>query len=228
MKAWPSRSATMGTKSCPGTDGPRVDAGPVDVDVGPDQVSTEVDCEFSGGESHAWRSRDRLYSLGRCLNRECWRSSTEDRRPSTRCRAFRLAASCETALEAGWWSPSIGLTHDKRLVDARRVLVDIAAVDALASPDDLVHQSSRHRAGTPRRRPAHRCRRVPGAPRPLRRGRRRSRDTSRHCSVPYVGAGVLSSAICMDKGDRQGRAARRRSPRGGMAGGGPLRRGRPR
>ena len=44
----------------------------------------------------------------------------------------------QTALDGGWSITLIGLTHDKRWVDAKAELVDIAAGDALASPDELL------------------------------------------------------------------------------------------
>src|SRR5580693_2220215 len=46
----------------------------------------------------------------------------------------------QTALDAGWPVTLIGLTRDKRWVEARSALVDIAAGDALDSPDDLMQR----------------------------------------------------------------------------------------
>jgi len=43
-----------------------------------------------------------------------------------------------TALDAGWAVTVVGLTHDKRWVDANSVLVDVASGDELTSPDELV------------------------------------------------------------------------------------------
>jgi D-alanine-D-alanine ligase len=107
----------------------------------------------------------------------------------------------QTALDGGWSVSVVGLTHDQRWVDARAVLVDVASgdEDALASPDDLLDE-------------------YPGAHLPgLEAGL--SPDAVvfpvlhgpfgedgviqghlEALGVPYVGAGVLSSAICMDKG----------------------------
>ena len=51
--------------------------------------------------------------------------------------ARRIAARPRSS--RGFVVKAIGLTHDKRWVDADRVLADIDEVDALASPDDLLH-----------------------------------------------------------------------------------------
>ena len=123
-------------------------------------------------ENRTHRPRGRLYSLGRCLIRERWRSSTAALRPSTRSRASRRAASSQTALEAGWMVTAIGLTHDKRWVDADRVLVDIGRGRRPRLARRPAPPRSRRRARAPRRRPAARRGRVPRAARALRRGRR--------------------------------------------------------
>ena len=73
-----------------------------------------------------------------------------------------------TALDAGFTVTAIGLTHDKRWVDARQVLAGAGSVDALASPDDLLHHDpgvelTHLDAGLPPGRGG-----VPGAARPLR------------------------------------------------------------
>ena len=115
----------------------------------------------------------------------------------------------QTALDEGWNVAAIGLTHDKRWVDARTVLVDVASnndTHALTSPDDLLVDFPDAE--------------LPGL------GAALSADTDTDntdtvvfpvlhgpfgedgviqghleaLGVPYVGAGVLSSAICMDKG----------------------------
>jgi D-alanine-D-alanine ligase len=118
----------------------------------------------------------------------------------------------QTALDGGWSVTPIGLTHDKIWVDARPVLVDVAGGDtdhALTSPDDLLRAfpDSRLDGGL-----------AAGLPRPT----TDSVDTVgtvvfpvlhgpfgedgviqghlEALGIPYVGAGVLSSAICMDKG----------------------------
>ena len=57
MKSCPSRSATMGTKSCPAAIVLESMLAPVDGDVGPDQLPTELGREFRSGESHASPSR---------------------------------------------------------------------------------------------------------------------------------------------------------------------------
>ncbi|HEY6472579.1 MAG TPA: D-alanine--D-alanine ligase family protein, partial [Acidimicrobiales bacterium] len=108
----------------------------------------------------------------------------------------------QTALDEGWNVTAVGLTHDKRWVDARAVLVDVASnndTHALTSPDDLLTEY----AGVE----------LPGLGAAL-------ADNSvvfpvlhgpfgedgviqghlEALGVPYVGAGVLSSAVCMDKG----------------------------
>jgi len=104
-----------------------------------------------------------------------------------------------TALEAGFVVKAIGLTHDKQFVDARQVLADIDEVDALASPDDLVHHhpdtALAHLDGAL----------PPGAVVfPVLHGPYGEDGVIQGhletLQVPYVGAGVLSSAICMDKG----------------------------
>lgn len=111
----------------------------------------------------------------------------------------------QTALDGGWSVTPIGLTHDKQWVDARAVLVDVADGDtdhALASPDDLLRDFPDSRldglaAGLP---PAGSgCVVFPVLHGPF------GEDgvIQGHLEalgVPYVGAGVLSSAICMDKG----------------------------
>ncbi len=51
-----------GHEELPGERRPGVDAGALDVDIGPDQLPAELGCEFRGGESHACPRR-RLYSL---------------------------------------------------------------------------------------------------------------------------------------------------------------------
>lgn len=111
----------------------------------------------------------------------------------------------QTALDGGWSVTPIGLTHDKRWVDARAVLVDVSAGDtepALASPDDLLRDYPETRleglaAGLPP--PDRECVVFPVLHGPfgedgIIQGHLES------LGVPYVGAGVLSSAICMDKG----------------------------
>jgi D-alanine-D-alanine ligase len=111
----------------------------------------------------------------------------------------------QTALDNGWDVTPIGLTHDKQWVDARAVLVDLTAGDtdhALASPDDLLRDFPYTRldglaAALPP--PGTGCVVFPVLHGPF------GEDgvIQGHLEalgVPYVGAGVLSSALCMDKG----------------------------
>ena len=111
----------------------------------------------------------------------------------------------QTALDGGWDVTPIGVTHDRRWVDARAVLVDIAAGDTdheLTSPDDLLRDHPETgldglAAGLPR--PATGAVVFPVLHGPF------GEDgiIQGHLEalgVPYVGAGVLSSAISMDKG----------------------------
>ena len=104
-----------------------------------------------------------------------------------------------TALQAGFTVKVIGLTHDKQWVDASHVLSDVADLEALPSPDDL-------------------CARIPalalghlgdGLPPdavvfPVLHGPFGEDGVLQGhleaMGVPYVGAGVLASAVCMDKG----------------------------
>jgi D-alanine-D-alanine ligase len=110
--------------------------------------------------------------------------------------ARRIAA---TALDAGYLVTAVGLTHDKRWVDAAKVLTDVGSVDALASPDVLLHEHG----GTEL---AHLDDRVPSGAVvfPVLHGPFGEDGVVQGhleaLDVPYVGAGVLSSAICMDKG----------------------------
>ena len=105
----------------------------------------------------------------------------------------------QTALDSGWSVSVIGLTHDKRWVDANSVLVDVASGDALASPDELVEkfpESELAQLGDALQ---------PGAVVfPVLHGPFGEDGVIQGhleaIGVPYVGAGVLSSAICMDKG----------------------------
>jgi D-alanine-D-alanine ligase len=107
----------------------------------------------------------------------------------------------QTALDGGWSVTVIGLTHDKRWVDARAVLVDVASGDgdALDSPDDLLDEDpGAHLAGLEGGLP-------PGAVVfPVLHGPFGEDGVIQGhleaLGVPYVGAGVLSSAVCMDKG----------------------------
>ncbi len=104
-----------------------------------------------------------------------------------------------TALDSGWSVRAVGLTHDRRWVDARSVVKDAADVEALASPDDLVNED-------PGTELAHLdTALVPGAVVfPVLHGPFGEDGVIQGylegLGVPYVGAGVLASAVCMDKG----------------------------
>ena len=105
----------------------------------------------------------------------------------------------ETALDGGWSVTVIGLTHDKRWVDANAVLVDVAAGDTLDSPDDLVlkypdAELAHLDAGLPAGAVVFPVLHGPFGEDGVIQGHLEA------LGVPYVGAGVLSSSICMDKG----------------------------
>ena len=107
----------------------------------------------------------------------------------------------QTALDGGWSVTAIGLTHDKRWVDARSVLVDVADgdSDALTSPDDLLAgglgaELEGLGAGLPPDCVVFPVLHGPFGEDGVIQGYLEA------LNVPYVGAGVLSSAICMDKG----------------------------
>ncbi len=104
-----------------------------------------------------------------------------------------------TALEGGFVVKPIGLTHDKRWVDAGRVLDDIGAVQSLTSPDDILHHDPGAELehlddGFPRDAVVFPVVHGPFGEDGVIQGHLEAMN------VPYVGAGVLSSAICMDKG----------------------------
>ena len=110
--------------------------------------------------------------------------------------AARIVA---TALDAGFSVTVIGLTHDKRWVDARQVLAGAGSVDALASPDQLLHHDpgvelTHLDAGLPPGAVVFPALHGPFGEDGVIQGHLEALD------IPYVGAGVLSSAICMDKG----------------------------
>jgi D-alanine-D-alanine ligase len=103
------------------------------------------------------------------------------------------------ALDGGWVVRPIGLTHDKRWVDARDALADIDALESLPSPDVL-------RSEDPASVVAHLDDALPPDPVvfPVLHGPFGEdgiiQGHLEALQVPYVGAGVLSSSICMDKG----------------------------
>ncbi|HTU37928.1 MAG TPA: D-alanine--D-alanine ligase family protein [Acidimicrobiales bacterium] len=105
----------------------------------------------------------------------------------------------ETALDNGWTVVPIGLTHDRRWVDARAALVDVEAGDALTSPDELVERFpfsalGNLEDGIPTNAVVFPVLHGPFGEDGVIQGHLEA------VGVPYVGAGVLSSAICMDKG----------------------------
>lgn len=105
----------------------------------------------------------------------------------------------ETALDGGWTVIPVGLTHDKQWVDARPALVDVTAGDALDSPDELLERFPGTRlpnldAGLPPDTVVFPVLHGPFGEDGVIQGHLET------LGVPYVGAGVLSSAICMDKG----------------------------
>jgi len=105
----------------------------------------------------------------------------------------------QTALDGGWTIAVAGLTHDTRWVDAATVLVDVASGDALASPDELIEKfpdSERAELGDllPAGAVVFPVLHGPFGEDGVIQGHLEA------LGVPYVGAGVLSSAVCMDKG----------------------------
>jgi D-alanine-D-alanine ligase len=105
----------------------------------------------------------------------------------------------KTALETGLVVKAIGLTHDKRWVDADPVLARIDDVNALPSPDDLLHHQpdstlGQLNQGLPPGAVVFPVLHGPFGEDGVIQGHLETLD------LAYVGAGVLSSAICMDKG----------------------------
>ncbi len=104
-----------------------------------------------------------------------------------------------TALHGGFTVKVIGLTHDKQWVDANRVLHDVADVDALVSPDDLIRQDPATELphlghALPPDTVVFPALHGPFGEDGVLQGHLET------LGLPYVGAGVLASAICMDKG----------------------------
>jgi D-alanine-D-alanine ligase len=105
----------------------------------------------------------------------------------------------KTALESGFTVTAIGLTHDKRWVDATRIISEVDEVDALASPDDLLHHDPGVELGHLDEGLSGDVVVFPALHGPF------GEDgvIQGHLealNIPYVGAGVLASAVCMDKG----------------------------
>jgi len=105
----------------------------------------------------------------------------------------------QAALEGGWVVRAIGLTHDTRWVNNRRALADVHDAEALPSPDVLLDED-------PRSEVSHLDEALPPDPVvfPVLHGPFGEdgiiQGHLEALRVPYVGAGVLSSSICMDKG----------------------------
>jgi D-alanine-D-alanine ligase len=105
----------------------------------------------------------------------------------------------QTALDQGWPVRLIGLTHAKQWVDAQSELVDIDMGEALESPDDLL-------AKQPDSEFSHLGDDMPpdAVVFPVLHGPFGEDGVVQGhletLGLPYVGAGVLSSAVCMDKG----------------------------
>ncbi len=103
------------------------------------------------------------------------------------------------ALDGGWLVRAIGLTHDKRWVDSGRALADVHDVESLPSPDVLLDEE-------PEAEVAHLHEALPPEPVvfPVLHGPFGEdgiiQGHLEALQVPYVGAGVLASSICMDKG----------------------------
>jgi D-alanine-D-alanine ligase len=105
----------------------------------------------------------------------------------------------ETALDGGWTVTAVGLTHDRQWVDARAAIVDVAAGDALTSPDELYERFpfsalDHLDEGIPSDSVVFPALHGPFGEDGVIQGHLEA------IGVPYVGAGVLSSSICMDKG----------------------------
>jgi D-alanine-D-alanine ligase len=104
-----------------------------------------------------------------------------------------------TALRGGFTVKVIGLTHDRRWVDANRILHDVADVEALVSPDDLIREDPATALphlghGLPPDTVVFPALHGPFGEDGVLQGHLEA------LGLPYVGAGVLASAICMDKG----------------------------
>ena len=103
-----------------------------------------------------------------------------------------------TALQVGFTVRVIGLTHDTQWVDANGVLHHVDGLEALPSPDDLVRQDPALALGhlgavLPPDAVVFPVLHGPFGEDGVLQGHLEA------IGVPYVGAGVLASAICMDK-----------------------------
>jgi D-alanine-D-alanine ligase len=113
------------------------------------------------------------------------------------CISARLVA--QAGLEGGFVMKLVGLTHDRRWVDANRCLAHVDRVAALESPDALLDSQPSAQLenlgdGIPRDAVVFPVLHGPFGEDGLIQGHLEA------LGAPYVGAGVLSSAICMDKG----------------------------
>jgi D-alanine-D-alanine ligase len=104
-----------------------------------------------------------------------------------------------TAVQAGFAVKVIGLTHDRQWVDASEVLRHVDDLEALPSPDDLAQEHSALAlghlgAGLPSDAVVFPVLHGPFGEDGVLQGHLET------LGVPYVGAGVLASAVCMDKG----------------------------
>src|SRR5580700_10143481 len=105
----------------------------------------------------------------------------------------------QTALDREWPVRLVGLTHAKQWVDAQSELVDIDMGDALESPDELLaKQPYAELSGLGDDLPPD------AVVFPVLHGPFGEDGVVQGhleaLGLPYVGAGVLSSAVCMDKG----------------------------
>jgi D-alanine-D-alanine ligase len=104
-----------------------------------------------------------------------------------------------TAVQAGFAVKVIGLSHDREWVDAGAVLHDVGDLETLPSPDDLLRQNPalalQHLgAALPSDAVVFPVLHGPFGEDGVLQGHLEA------LGLPYVGAGVLASAICMDKG----------------------------
>jgi D-alanine-D-alanine ligase len=105
----------------------------------------------------------------------------------------------QTALDREWPIRLVGLTHAKQWVDAQSELVDIDMGEALESPDELlVKQPDAELPGLDVDLPPDAVI-FPVLHGPFGEDGVVQGHLEAH-GLPYVGAGVLSSAVCMDKG----------------------------
>ena len=110
--------------------------------------------------------------------------------------ALRVATA---SVRQGWQVTAIGLTHDTRWVKADGVLAELDDLDALPSPDDLLAAEPASElpdlgAAVPEGAIVFPILHGPFGEDGVIQGHLEA------LGVPYVGAGVLSSSVCMDKG----------------------------